>query len=294
VATQREILKRINSVKNTQKITRTMEMVSTAKMKKMQDRIVMSKPYAEKLETIIEHLRQTGVEDVFDPLMQERPDPNRILILMITGNRGLCGGFNTRIIENTIGFKSKLTIEEGKEVLVYSIGKKGTNYLRFIKEPMFKSVLNPEDKFKFDDASRLGEELINLFVTGEVDEVYVSYTKIMTRSTQKAVISRLLPLKPEGGAIQESVEEFHVEYIFEPNPYKIFSSLLPLYIKMKLYTAVLETGFSENFARRVAMKNATDAAKEMVRDLTITYNRVRQAKITKEISEIVGGAAALE
>jgi len=294
VATQREILKRINSVKNTQKITRTMEMVSTAKMKKMQDRIVMSKPYAEKLETIIEHLRQTGVEDVFDPLMQERPDPNRILILMITGNRGLCGGFNTRIIENTIGFKSKLTIEEGKEVLVYSIGKKGTNYLRFIKEPMFKSVLNPEDKFKFDDASKLGEELINLFVTGEVDEVYVSYTKIMTRSTQKAVISRLLPLKPEGGAIQESVEEFHVEYIFEPNPYKIFSSLLPLYIKMKLYTAVLETGFSENFARRVAMKNATDAAKEMVRDLTITYNRVRQAKITKEISEIVGGAAALE
>ena len=294
MATQREILKRINSVKNTQKITRTMEMVSTAKMKKMQDRIVMSKPYAEKLETIIEHLRQTGVEDVFDPLMQERPDPNRILILMITGNRGLCGGFNTRIIENTIGFKSKLTIEEGKEVLVYSIGKKGTNYLRFIKEPMFKSVLNPEDKFKFDDASRLGEELINLFVTGEVDEVYVSYTRIMTRSTQKAVISRLLPLKPEGGAIQESVEEFHVEYIFEPNPYKIFSSLLPLYIKMKLYTAVLETGFSENFARRVAMKNATDAAKEMVRDLTITYNRVRQAKITKEISEIVGGAAALE
>jgi F-type H+-transporting ATPase subunit gamma len=271
-----------------------MEMVSTAKMKKMQDRIVMSKPYAEKLETIIEHLRQTGVEDVFDPLMQERPDPNRILILMITGNRGLCGGFNTRIIENTIGFKSKLTIEEGKEVLVYSIGKKGTNYLRFIKEPMFKSVLNPEDKFKFDDASKLGEELINLFVTGEVDEVYVSYTKIMTRSTQKAVISRLLPLKPEGGAIQESVEEFHVEYIFEPNPYKIFSSLLPLYIKMKLYTAVLETGFSENFARRVAMKNATDAAKEMVRDLTITYNRARQAKITKEISEIVGGAAALE
>lgn len=294
MATQREILKRINSVKNTQKITRTMEMVSTAKMKKMQDRIVMSKPYAEKLETIIEHLRQTGVEDVFDPLMQERPDPNRILILMITGNRGLCGGFNTRIIENTIGFKSKLTIEEGKEVLVYYIGKKGTNYLRFIKEPMFKYVLNPEDKFKFDDASRLGEELINLFVTGEVDEVYVSYTKIMTRSTQKAVISRLLPLKPEGGTIQESVEEFHVEYIFEPNPYKIFSSLLPLYIKMKLYTAVLETGFSENFARRVAMKNATDAAKEMVRDLTITYNRARQAKITKEISEIVGGAAALE
>ena len=159
---------------------------------------------------------------------------------------------------------------------------------------MFKYVLNPEDKFKFDDASRLGEELINLFVTGEVDEVYVSYTKIMTRSTQKAVISRLLPLKPEGGTIQESVEEFHVEYIFEPNPYKIFSSLLPLYIKMKLYTAVLETGFSENFARRVAMKNATDAAKEMVRDLTITYNRARQAKITKEISEIVGGAAALE
>ncbi len=294
MATQREILKRIKSVKNTQKITKTMEMVSTAKMKKMQDRIVMSRPYGEKLETIIDHLRQTGVEDVYDPLMQERPDPNRILVLMITGNRGLCGGFNTRVIDNTVNFKNKLTIEEGKEVLIYSMGKKGTNYFRFIKEPVYKSVLNPEDKFKFEDAAKLGDELINLFVTGEVDEVYVSYTKIMTRSTQKATITRLLPLKPEGGAIQESVEEFHVEYIFEPNPYKIFSSLLPLYIKMKLYMAVLESGFSEHFARRVAMKNATDAAKEMVRDLTITYNRARQAKITKEISEIVGGAAALE
>lgn len=294
MATQREILKRIKSVKNTQKITKTMEMVSTAKMKKMQDRIVMSRPYGEKLETIIDHLRQTGVEDVYDPLMQERPDPNRILVLMITGNRGLCGGFNTRVIDNTINFKNKLTIEEGKEVLIYSMGKKGTNYFRFIKEPVYKSVLNPEDKFKFEDAAKLGDELINLFVTGEVDEVYVSYTKIMTRSTQKATITRLLPLKPEGGAIQESVEEFHVEYIFEPNPFKIFSSLLPLYIKMKLYMAVLESGFSEHFARRVAMKNATDAAKEMVRDLTITYNRARQAKITKEISEIVGGAAALE
>ncbi|MGQ9843847.1 MAG: ATP synthase F1 subunit gamma [Spirochaetota bacterium] len=294
MATQREILKRIKSVKNTQKITKTMEMVSTAKMKKMQDRIVMSKPYGEKLETIIDHLRQTGVADVYDPLMQERPDPNRILVFMVTGNRGLCGGFNTRVIENTINFKNKLTIEEGKEVLIYSMGKKGTNYFRFIKQPVYKSVLNPEDKFKFEDASKLGDELINLFVTGEVDEVYVSYTKIMTRSTQKATITRLLPLKPESVAIQESVEDFHVEYIFEPNPYKIFSSLLPLYIKMKLYLAVLESGFSEHFARRVAMKNATDAAKEMVRDLTITYNRARQAKITKEISEIVGGAAALE
>ncbi|MCX8123477.1 MAG: F0F1 ATP synthase subunit gamma, partial [Spirochaetes bacterium] len=142
--------------------------------------------------------------------------------------------------------------------------------------------------------ARLGDEVVNMFITGEVDEVYVSYTKIMTRSTQKATIIRLLPFKPEGIVMKETAEEFHVEYIFEPNPYRIFSTLLPLYIKAKIYMAVLESGFSEHFARRVAMKNATDAAKEMVRDLTITYNRARQAKITKEISEIVGGAAALE
>ncbi len=294
MATQRDIKKRIQSVKSTQKITRTMEMVSTSKMKKMQNRLSRSMPYNNKLNKIIENLRQTGVEDVFDPLLQERPNPSRILVLLVAGNRGLCGGYNTNVIDKALEIKKQLTIEEGKEVLLYVIGKKANSYLKFVGETMYKYSDNMEDDFTFSDAADLGNELINLFVTGEVDEVYISYTHIISKATQAATTERLLPLKPETGNIEETAEEFNVEYIFEPNPYKIFSSLLPLYVKMKIYLSILESAFSEQFARRVAMKNATDAATEMIRDLTVSYNRVRQAKITTEITEIVGGAAALE
>ncbi len=271
-----------------------MEMVATAKMKKMSDRLQMSQPYSEKLNKIILHLRESGLEDIIDPLIQERPDPRRILVLMITGNRGLCGGFNINVIENTMSFKERLAVEEGREVLLYAIGKKAINHFRFINEPMYKSLPNFEDKLTFDDAALLGNELIELFVSGEIDEVYVSYTQAITTASQKPAITRLLPIVPERRDVDEAMPEFYMQYIFEPNPFKIFSSLLPLYIKVKLYLYQLESGYSEQFARRVAMKNATDAATEMIRELTISYNRARQDKITKEIAEIVGGSAALE
>ncbi len=294
MATQRDIRKRIQSVSNTKKITRTMEMVATAKMKKMGDKLRMSQPYAEKLNKIILHLRESGLEDVMEPLIQERPDPHRIMVLTITGDRGLCGGFNINVIENTMSFKERLAIEEGREVLLYVIGKKAINHFRFINEPMYKSLPNFEDKLTFDDAAVLGDELIELFVSGELDEVYVSYTKVITQASQKPAITRLLPIVPETSEVDQVSPEFYVQYIFEPNPFKIFSSLLPLYIKVRLYLYQLESSYSEQFARRVAMKNATDAATEMIRELTISYNRARQDKITREIAEIVGGAAALE
>ena len=293
MATQREIRKRIQSVTSTKKITKTMEMVSTAKMKKMQDRLGMTKPYADKVDQIIGHLRESAVGDVYDPLLQERTNPNRVLILMITGNRSLCSGFNTNVIDNTLKFKQKLAVEEGRDVLLHVIGKKGINYLKFIGEPMHKSESNLEDKLTFNDAATLGNELINLFISGELDEVYVSYTKVVSSASQKPALFRLLPITPETKDITDQASEFHVDYIFEPNAYQVFSSLLPLYVKVKLYTSLLESGFSEQFARRVAMKNATDAATDMIRDLTIRYNRARQAKITNEIAEIVGGASAL-
>jgi len=163
VATQRKIRKRIKSVASTRKITKTMEMVSTAKMKKMQTRLQMSKPYSEKIGRIITHLRDSGVDDVVDPLLQERADPTRILIVMITGNRGLCGGFNTNVIDNTLAFKNRLAIEEGKEVLLYTIGKKGNGYLKFIEEPVYKFVQNLEDKLTFNEASAIGSELKPFF-----------------------------------------------------------------------------------------------------------------------------------
>lgn len=270
-----------------------MEMVSTSKMKKMQDRLLKTQPYAQKIDTMIAHIQETAVDDLYDPLLLERSNPARIMLLTITGNRGLCGGYNTNVIDETIRFKRKLSIEEGKEVLLYVMGKKGINYFKFAKETMYKSMPNPEDKISFTDAVSFGDELINQFVSGEVDEVYIAYTRIVSSSSQKPAIIRLLPVSTERQEIIDKGGEFKRDYLFEPNPYEVLSSLLPLYVKVKLYTCILESGFSEQFARRVAMKNATDAATDMVRELTIKYNRVRQAKITNEIAEIVGGASAL-
>jgi len=293
VATQREIKKRIESVKSTKKITKTMEMVSTAKMKKMQGRLLMSQPFVQKLNQVIANLRNSGVENIYDPLMQEWPESKRTLVFTVTGNRGLCGGFNNNVINNTIAFKKRLEIEEGRDVQIYAIGKKAIGYFNFTGQPMYKSSLNMEDKVSFAEAAKIAQELINLYEYGEAHEVYLSYTKVVSASSQKPVIVQLLPIKPERVGVEDVGPEFTPQYIFEPNPYRIFSSLLPLYVKAQVFLALLESNFSEQFARRVSMKNATDAATDMIRDLTITYNRARQAKITTEIAEIVGGAAAL-
>ena len=293
MATQREILKRINSVSSTKKITKTMEMVSTAKMKKMQDRLTSSTQYAEKTDMIISHLMESGIMNIDEPLMKERSGSNKVLLISISGNRGLCGGYNTNVINNTINFKEKLETEEGKEVLLYAIGNKGINYFRFINQPIYKSIPNHEDKLVFNDASDMGLEMINQFLNKEIDEVYISYTAIITSSTQKPAIIKLLPISFSNDTDKNNIHSKNIEYIFEPGPDKVLSSLLPLYIKVKIYNSLLESSFSEQFARRVAMKNATDAATDIVKDLTIKYNRARQAKITNEIAEIVGGAAAL-
>ena len=293
MANQRDIKNRIKSVGNTKKITSTMEMVATAKMKKVQGRLGQSKPYEIKVNQIISNLMAAGFSSIQHPLFKEVAQPSRALILQITGNRGLCGSYNSRVLEKTLDVKEQLE-SEGKEVKMYVIGKKASSYYNFIKMPMFKFGLNLEDKFSFDDAAVLGEELTRLFVSGEVHEVYVSYTKVHSSANQSPEVIKLLPIVPELEIDHNALPMANMDYIFEPNPADIFSYILPLYLKVKIFTCFLEASYSEQFARRVAMKNATDAAKEMIKELTITYNRVRQDKITTEISEIVGGAAALE
>jgi F-type H+-transporting ATPase subunit gamma len=293
VANQRDIKRRIKSVGNTKKITSTMEMVATSKMKKVQDRLSQSKPYEHKVNEIIKNLMAAGFSTIQHPLFREVAQPNRCLVVQITGNRGLCGSYNTRVLDKTLELKEQLE-SEGKEVLLYVIGKKAATFYNFIKTPMFKTAQNSEDKFSFDEAAKLGEELTKFFVSGEIHEVYISYTKVYSFSNQKPEVVKLLPIAPEMEIDYEALPAANMDYIFEPNPAEIFSYILPLYLKVKLYTCFLESSYSEQFARRVAMKNATDAAKDMIKELTVTYNRVRQDKITTEISEIVGGAAALE
>ncbi|MCL1911132.1 MAG: ATP synthase F1 subunit gamma [Leptospirales bacterium] len=291
MATKRDIKNRIKSVTSTKKITNTMEMVAGSKMKKMQQRLSMLKPYEEKVDQIMANIIAHGGAALEDPLLKGVDDPKKALLFHITGNRGLCGSYNSHSIDKTLKFKAELE-GAGREVSLYVVGKKGINYYNFSNIAMWKNAQNPEDKFNFDEAAKMGAELTKLFENGTFDEIYVSYTKVFSFSSQKPANFKLLPISIEseekGGTGRE------VDYYFDPGKEQILSYLLPLYLKVRIFSCFLESGFSEQFARRVAMKNATDASKEMIRDLTVTYNRVRQAKITNEIAEIVGGAAALE
>lgn len=272
-------------------------MISTSKMKKMQVRLVNSKPYEEKLEQIIGVILDSGVAIADNSWFKTSRIISKKLILMITGNRGLCGGYNTNVIDNTVSFRDKLIREENAEVVLRAIGKKGINYFKFINLPLMKSDNNLEDKITFNDAEKLGIELTNLFKSEEVNEIYISHTRMLSSSSYKPVIYRLLPLSiDEIGKINPKTDSRKIskKYIFEPDPNIMLASFIPRYISLRLYINLLESGYAEQNARRAAMKNATDAASEMVRTLTIKYNRARQAKITNEIAEIVGGAAALE
>lgn len=292
MANQRDIKQRIKSVGNTKKITSTMEMVSTAKMKKVQFRLEQSKPYELKVSEIIGSIMSSSSETVNNPLFLKSENPNKTLVIQITGNRGLCGSYNTKVIENTCNFQEKLT-EKDRETLLYVIGKKAISYYKFAKEDLFKSMANLDDKFSFEDASKMSDEITELFLNGEVDEVYVSYTKVNSHVNQQPHIFKLLPISSGNIVDKEKKSEAVTDYIFEPGSEQIFSYILPLYLKVKLYTCFLESAYSEQFSRRVAMKNATDAAKDMISELSISYNRARQDKITTELTEIIGGAAAL-
>ncbi|HEY1405181.1 MAG TPA: F0F1 ATP synthase subunit gamma, partial [Spirochaetota bacterium] len=193
MATQREIKKRIQSVASTRKITRSMEMVSTVKMKKMQNRLAMSRPYADKIDEIISHLSSGGVDSSLD-LLRLRENPKRSLIVVVAGNRGLCGGFNTGIVEVALNKKEELLKAGREEVKMYVFGKKAYNYLKFLKEPVYQWDSNPEDKISFPFASDLGLELVDLFEKREVDEVFFAYTKVKSSASQKPVVVGLLPI----------------------------------------------------------------------------------------------------
>ncbi len=268
-------------------------MVSSAKMKKLQGRIDKSRPYEGKLNSVMMNLLGVVGRDFSDPLLSTIQNPARALVVEIVGNRGLCGGFNSAILREASELKLRLQ-REGLEVSTYVIGKKGMSFYSFKNIEVFKSVENPDDAVAFDDAARLGDELKGYFLSGEFHEIYVVYSKYISPTSQKPAVVKLFPVTPDVDLDADAIPSASTDCYFEPNPARIFSYILPLYIKVRIFTFLLETVFSENFARRVSMKNATDASNDMIRKLTLKYNRVRQAKITNEISEIVGGAAGLE
>jgi F-type H+-transporting ATPase subunit gamma len=282
------IRKRIKSVSSTKKITRTMEMVATAKLKSAQQRVASSGPYLESLRQLMAEIGASGVDVSKWPHFEVRPG-NRTLLFVITANRGLCGSFNTNLVRLARDtYREK--IAEGHDVRLFVAGKKGNSALRFQGfEPERTYIDQLSDRPTPDDAEFFLNELMTPFLENEVDEVLVVYPHWESLGRQPATLLRLLPIAPEGITASSGPAP-----LFEPSAELILDRLLPLYGRQIMYSVLAEAVASEQVARRIAMKLASDNASDMVNLLTRQYNRARQALITKEIAEILGGSEALK
>jgi F-type H+-transporting ATPase subunit gamma len=289
MAKARELKGRIRSVQNTRKITRTMEMVATSKLKRAQDRVGAARPYADRLQEVIGRL-MTPELAVRYPLLRQPETVQRAAVIMLTANRGLAGAFNANLIRETRVLLKRLR-DEGAQVEFHAVGKKGISFFRFQKEEMATSRADITDRPSAEDAESLINPLMERFVAGELDAVYVVYAKFNSALSTPPTSQQVLPI-PAPEEAQEAGTD--IEYILEPSADAILSQILPLYVRNSVYRALVETAAAEQGARRTAMKSATDNAGDMLQSLNRTYNRARQAQITQEIAEIVGGAAALE
>lgn len=307
MAKAREIKRRIRSVENTRQITKTMEMVAASKLKKAQDRVIAARPFDEFMRQVIAQVREGTAEAREEfPLLRQEPRSGRAAVLVVTSNRGLAGAFNANLVREARQRKEALE-REGKEVELHVIGKKGAAMLRYQEHPPDRTITDLSDTPAFDEAKRVAEPLIEGFVAHRLDEVHLVYSLFRSPVEQQPVSSRLLPL-PEAGAIElersaaaeakpsppeEEDRRYEPIYEFLPSAGRILTEILPLYLEYGVYRAVIESAASEHGARRTAMKNATDNADELLKSLTRSYNRARQAQITQEIAEVVGGAEAL-
>ena len=285
MATIREIKRRIKSVTNTAKVTKAMEMVAASKMKRTQDRTIAARPYADKMRLVLAGLaaqRRSG-EDIH-PLLVKRP-VKRIAIVHITPDRGLCGG----LVANVNRHLASFILDQKVPVTNVAIGRKGLDFLNRTGLEVRARVTRLGDSPSALDTAAAAYVIARDYTESYVDEVYLSYTRFITTMRQEPVIWRLLPIEP---AQVEPGQ--NVDFIYEPSPQSVLAHLLPRFVEMQLYHAVLESIASEQSARMVAMRNATDNANEIVEDLTLTYNKVRQEIITKELLDITGGAVALE
>jgi F-type H+-transporting ATPase subunit gamma len=282
------IRKRIKSVSSTKKITRTMEMVATAKLKSAQQRVASSGPYMENLHQLMGEIGASGVDVSQWPMFEVRPG-KRTLLFVITANRGLCGAFNTNLVRLAREtYRAK--VADGHDVRLFVAGKKGNSALRFQGyEPERVYIDQLSDRPTVEDAEYFLNELATPFLENEVDEVLIVYPHWESLGRQPPTVLRFLPIAPEGIEAASGPPP-----IFEPSASEILDRLLPLYGRQIMYSVLAEAVASEQVARRLAMKLASDNATEMVNLLTREYNRARQALITKEIAEIIGGAEALK
>jgi len=288
----RDIKKRITSTQSTMQITRTMEMVSTAKIRKAQERIESARPYAMAMVEVLGNVARF-VQGASHPLLEEHAERKRVVIVSVTSDRGLCGAFNSNILRMSEEIIARERAAEVESDLIV-VGKKALGYFRYRGVEPIAVYRDISDKPTFADARGIAAHIIPAYEAGELDAVYVVFNRFKNVAEQRAEIYQLLPI--ERGVMEqaEDVLTLKPEYLFEPNPHAVLERLLPTYVETLIYRALMESAASEHGARRTAMKSATDNASEMITTLTRSYNRARQAAITNEIAEIVGGAAALE
>ncbi len=295
MATLRDIKQRIVSVQSTRQITRTMEMVATAKIRRAQDRIENARPYAFALADVLGNVVRY-VPDLQHPLLDQHAERKRVVYIALSSDRGLAGAFNTNIIRMA---EAALTAEAeaGVATELITVGKKALSYFRYRGIEPVLAIRDMSDKPDFSHAREIADWLIERYVAGEIDGAYILFNRFKNVAEQSPESHQLLPI--ESSVLQsaeEAVEErgINLEYIFEPSATEVLSDLLPYYLEALVYRGLLESAASEQGARRTAMKSATDNASDMITTLARSYNRARQAAITTEIAEIVGGAAALE
>jgi F-type H+-transporting ATPase subunit gamma len=298
----RILRRRIRATTSMRKITKAQELIATSRIAKAQARVEAARPYTEGITGVVSALAETAALD--HPLLVERENPERVAVLVVTSDRGLAGGYNANVLRRAEELFALLR-EQGKQPAIYVIGRKGLNYYRFRQREIVESWTGFSEQPTYEAAATAARALVDAFLHGtefateeaenladelSVDEVHIVYTEFRSMLSQVAVAHRLAPIEVEYGAEDVTTTTL---YEFEPDADTLFGSLLPRYLSARVYTALLESAASESASRRRAMKAATDNANELITGLTLQANRARQAQITQEISEIVGGANAL-
>jgi len=281
-----DLRRRIRSVKNTQQITKAMKMVAAAKLRRAQERVLASRPYAELYTQMLADVAGAAASaggDLSHPLLEVRPE-QKILLVLVTSDRGLAGAFNSNLIKAAQGF---LAGHKGKQIYLEAIGRKGRDFFSRRELRVNGEHLGVVDKARFSDASAIATKIAKAYAEGDFDAVYLIYNEFKSVMTQKLTLTQLLPVKVTAG-------EEPKDYIYEQPPAQLLGTLLPKYVETGIYRAMLESAASEHAARMTAMDAASSNAADVIESLTLNLNRVRQAGITKEIIEIVSGAAALE
>jgi F-type H+-transporting ATPase subunit gamma len=295
LASTQDLKRRVRSITNTRKVTKAMELVASARLRRSQQRIEAMRPYADRmLELMAGVSKAAGAVRL--PLLERREQIQKVAIVPVTADRGLAGGFNAQVIRRSLALMREHQ-GEGREVVWFSTGRKAASTLRFRRMNVAQSWIGFSERPAYSDAQTIAHAVSEAYVNGDVDTVYVVYNAFVSALTQKVTVRELLPVPTdllEAGENDEERQEIgNPDFIYEPEPAEILARLLPVYVETELYRALLESAASEQGARMTAMRNASKAAGELIDSLTLAMNRARQAEITQEILEVVAGADAL-